>query len=131
MQHSSTPWICLPNSRCLALTLGWRWSHWDRRYGVNCNATLCMKSGSWLRDDLIRLKDAGLRVRLIVHENILTQLALSQRDELAVLTTVTGAKVYFPATNPETEEAHHRLPRVMEIGNDQHAIRWASSNAVP
>jgi DEAD/DEAH box helicase domain-containing protein len=82
-----------------------------------------------LHDDLIRLKDAGLRVRLVVHENILTQLAPSQRDALAVLTAVTGAKVYLPTTNPETEEAHHRLPRMMEIGNDQHAIRWASSNA--
>ena len=82
-----------------------------------------------LLDELIRLKDAGLRVRLIVPEKTLSQLSPSQHDELAVLTAATDAEVYLPATAPETNEAHHRLPRVMEIGNDQYAIGWASSNA--
>ncbi|MGQ4810362.1 hypothetical protein NKDENANG_03820 [Candidatus Entotheonellaceae bacterium PAL068K] len=82
-----------------------------------------------LRDDLRRLKDAGLSVCLIVPQNTLTQLEPSQRDELAVLTAVTEAEVYLPATTLETEETHHQRPRVMEIGNHQQAIRWAASTA--
>jgi DEAD/DEAH box helicase domain-containing protein len=82
-----------------------------------------------LRDDLLHLKDAGLTVSLIIPQSTLAQLTPAQSDELAVLTTVTGAEVYLAATNPETEEAHHRLPLVLEVGYDQRAIRWAASHA--
>src|SRR5262249_14825372 len=44
-------------------------------------------------------------------------------------TTVTGAAVYLAATHLETEGVQHRLPRVLEIGHDQHAVRWAASHA--
>ena len=60
---------------------------------------------------------------------MLAQLTPAQSDELAVLTAITGAEVYLSATESETEDAHQRLPRVLEIGNDQHAICWAVSHA--
>ena len=76
-----------------------------------------------------RAKETGLIVSLIIPQHTLAHLTPAQSDELAVLTTVTGAEVYLAATNLETEEAHHRLPRVLEVGHDQHAIRWAASHA--
>jgi len=82
-----------------------------------------------LRDELLRLKEAGLTISLIIPQSTLAQLTPAQSDELTVLTTVTGTEVYLAATNPETEEAHHRLLCVLEIGHDQHAIRWAASHA--
>jgi hypothetical protein len=81
-----------------------------------------------LRDELLRLKEAGLTVSLIIPQSILAQLTPAQSDELAVLTTVTGAQVYLAAITPETEEAQHPLPRMLEIGHDKHAIRWAASH---
>lgn len=82
-----------------------------------------------LRDELLRLKEAGLTISLIIPQSTLVQLTPAQSDELTVLTTVTGTEVYLAATNSETEEARHRLLRVLEIGHDQHAIRWAASHA--
>ena len=82
-----------------------------------------------LRDDLMRLKDSGLRISFVVPEDALAQLAPSQRDELAALAAVAGAEVYLPTSIPETGEADRRLFLAMEMGNDQHAIRWAASNA--
>jgi DEAD/DEAH box helicase domain-containing protein len=93
------------------------------------------QAGAWepldwrLREELLRLKDAGLTLCLIMPQNTLTQLTPSQSDELAVLTALTGAEVYLPATTPETEGADHRLPLVLAIGNDRHTIRWAASQA--
>lgn len=81
-----------------------------------------------LLDDLVRLRDTGLTIRLIVPKNTCAQLAPSQCDELAVLTAVTGAEVHLPATVPVTTEVRQKLPQVLEIGNDQHAIRWAASH---
>lgn len=80
-----------------------------------------------LRDDLLRLKDAGLAIRLVVPQNTLKQLEPSQRDELAGLTAVIKAEIYLSETAPHTDEADHQLPLVMEIGNAQNAIRWATS----
>jgi DEAD/DEAH box helicase domain-containing protein len=82
-----------------------------------------------LRDEIFHLKEAGLTISLIVPQSTLVHLTPAQSDELAILTTVTGAEVYPAAINPETEEVHHRLPRVLEIGHNQHAIRWAASHA--
>jgi hypothetical protein len=82
-----------------------------------------------LRDELLRLKEVGLTASLIIPQSTLAQLTPAQCDELAFLATVAGAEVYLAASTPETEEAHHRLPRVLEIGHDQHAIRWAASHA--
>ena len=82
-----------------------------------------------LRDELVRLKDTGTTLCLIMPQNMLAQLTPSQSDELAVLTAVTGAEVYLPETTLETEEAEHRLPLALAIGNDHHAIRWAASHA--
>lgn len=80
-----------------------------------------------LRDDLLRLRDTGLTVRLIVTQNTLNQLEDSQRDELAGLAAVTRAEIYLPDTTPHTDETSHQLPSVMEIGSDQGSIRWAVS----
>jgi hypothetical protein len=81
-----------------------------------------------LYDDLRRLKNAGLKLYLIVPENTLAQLTPSQRDELATLTIATDVDVYSPPTVPETEGPYYPLPLAMEIGDDQRAVRWAASN---
>ena len=80
-----------------------------------------------LLDELVRLRGAGVTLCLIMPQNKLAQLTPSQSDELAVLTAVSGAEVYLPETTPQTEEAAHRLPIVLAVGNDRHAIRWAAS----
>lgn len=80
-----------------------------------------------LRDDLLRLKDAGLTISLIVPRNTLRQLEPSQRDELAILAAVTKAEIYRSEITPDTGEASHHLPLALEMGNDQGAIRWAAS----
>jgi hypothetical protein len=82
-----------------------------------------------LRGELLRLKAAGLTLCLITPRNILAHLTPSQSDELAVLTAVTGAEVYLPEMTPETDEADHRLPLMLAIGNDHRAVRWAASHA--
>lgn len=81
-----------------------------------------------LRDDLIRFKNTGMGVHFILSQNSFAQLTPSQRDELAALTAISDAAVYLPNTMPETSEARHRLPLIVEIGNAQHAIRWAASH---
>jgi len=82
-----------------------------------------------LHDELLRLKEYGLTLSLIVSQSTLAQLTPSQRDELAVLTAVTGAQVHLPQSTVETEDTEYRLPLVLAIGNDHHAIRWAASQA--
>ena len=82
-----------------------------------------------LCDELLRLKEYGLTLSLIVSQSTVAQLTPSQRDELAVLTAVTGAQVYLPESTVETEDTEHRLPLVLAIGNDHHAIHWAASQA--
>jgi hypothetical protein len=82
-----------------------------------------------LRDELVRLNKASVTLSLIMPQHMLAQLTPAQNDELAALTAVTGAQVYLSTSTPETESAYQRLPRVVEIGNDQHAICWAASHA--
>ena len=80
-----------------------------------------------LRDDLLRFKDAGLTIYLIIPENTLGQLEPSQCDELAGLAAVTRAEVYLSEIVPDTDGVSNRLPLVMELGSNQSAIRWAVS----
>jgi DEAD/DEAH box helicase domain-containing protein len=82
-----------------------------------------------LRDDLVRLTDAGVTLSLILPQDVVPQLTPAQRDELAVLTSVTGAVVYLSPVTPETEAGDHRLSLVLALGNDHDAIYWATSHA--
>ena len=91
------------------------------------------KANAWepldwrLRDDLLRLKDAGLTICLIIPENTLGQLEPSQCDELAGLAAVMRAEVYLSEVIPDTDGVSNRLPLVVELGSDQSALRWAAS----
>ena len=80
-----------------------------------------------MRDDLLRLKDAGLTICLIIPENTLGQLEPSQCDELAGLAAVMRAEVYLSEVIPDTDGVSNRLPLVVELGSDQSALRWAAS----
>ena len=80
-----------------------------------------------LRDELVRLTNAGMALSLIMSQDTAVHLAPSQRDELAALTAVTDAHVYLADTTPETETAPYRLPLVMEIGDAHSTLRWAAS----
>ena len=81
-----------------------------------------------VRNDLVRLTETGLTLSLIIPQPTLAQLTPAQRDELAVLTAVTGATVYLPTGMPATEGAHCRLPRIVEMSNAHQAICWAASH---
>ena len=78
-----------------------------------------------LCDELLRLKEYGLTLSLIVSQRTVAQLMTSQRDEFAVLTAVTGARVYLSESTVETEDTEYRLPLVLAMGSDNHAIYWA------
>jgi DEAD/DEAH box helicase domain-containing protein len=80
-------------------------------------------------DDLRRFKNADLKIYLIAPNETLAQLTPSQRDELATLIAITDAKFYTSPIIPETEGVRQHLPVTMEIGNNQNAVRWASSHA--
>src|SRR5262249_16954389 len=75
-----------------------------------------------LRNELVRLTDAGATLSLILPQYVVPQLTPAQRDELAVLAGVTGAAVYLTPATPETEAADHRLPLIVGLGNDHDAI---------
>ena len=61
----------------------------------------------------MRLTDTGVTLSLILPQDVVPQLTPAQRDELAVLTSVTGAAVYLSPVTPETEAGDHRLPLVL------------------
>jgi hypothetical protein len=82
-----------------------------------------------LRDDLVRLTDAGVTLSFILPQDILPQLTPAQRDELAVVTAVTGAAVYLSPGTPETEKGERGLPLALALGNDHETLAWATSHA--
>ena len=86
-----------------------------------------------LRDELLRLKDAGLTLSLIMTQDTLEQLKKpdqrpDQRDELAAFTAMTGADICLSETTPRTEEEGYALPLALVIGNGRHTICWAVSH---
>lgn len=81
-----------------------------------------------LREELMRLGETGLAIRLILPQTSLNDLNPAQRDELAALIAVIGAEVYLPKTSPMIGTAH-RLPLVLEIGKEGESVRWACGQA--
>jgi ATP-dependent helicase YprA (DUF1998 family) len=76
-----------------------------------------------LKHDLIRLRDAGTLVRLILAPLMLQKLEASQKGELNALVTFLGAAVYAG----ETGGASQTLI-VMEAGGQSECVRWAASS---
>jgi hypothetical protein len=66
-------------------------------------------------------------VRLIVPQNTLAELEVSQRDELAALAAFTGAEIFTPKTSPMESSGGVTLPRILEIGSEKESYRWATS----
>jgi len=80
-----------------------------------------------LRNELLSIQGAGLKIRLVVPQNILVVLEPSQIDELASLAVLIEAEIFCPKTAPVIVNNGINLPRVLEIGNDKHSIRWVAN----
>lgn len=78
-----------------------------------------------LRDTLTRLAETKVILRLIMPKELLDKLTSSQRDELAALTALTKAELYAVAN--ETLVAG--LALIMELGAENHRVRWAVSES--
>ncbi len=76
-----------------------------------------------LHDELLRLRDIPLSVRLIVPRTTLNRLESSQRNDLAALASAIRAKVYLPETTPYTDKP----TLVMEIDGEKRSTCWAAS----
>jgi DEAD/DEAH box helicase domain-containing protein len=78
------------------------------------------------RRDLVRFGESGVAVRLLVPRDVLAALQDSQRGELAVLASFAGASLY---ELPQLAKAGG-LPLCVELGDADHAVRWAASDPV-
>jgi DEAD/DEAH box helicase domain-containing protein len=85
---------------------------------------------SWrLRYELIRLRESGYLVRLILPSQILAQLDDAQRDELSILMQLSGVDVFCPESLQLLENGQAKFYLAMEIGSSKNSVRWAVSNS--
>ncbi|WP_020561144.1 DEAD/DEAH box helicase [Thiofilum flexile] len=75
-----------------------------------------------LKHDLIRLREAGTLVRLMLAPIMLQKLEVSQKGELNALATFIGAEVYVGETTASKPLI------VMEAGGQSECVRWAASS---
>ena len=81
-----------------------------------------------LRDSLMHWRQAKTLIRLMVPAATLDVLDASQRDELAVLITYTGAEIY---RTPDLNLANPSdLPLILELGGRDRQVRWAARESV-
>jgi len=76
---------------------------------------------------LERWQAGGVAVRLVMPAGFAARLGDSQRDELAVLIGALGAEL-FETTQPEPVAAGAQV-LVLELGGDDHSLRWAAATA--
>jgi hypothetical protein len=85
---------------------------------------------SWrLRDDLVRLRESGYAVCLIVPSQILQQLDDAQSDELSILIKMAGVDAFCPKSAQFLKNVQTQFSLAMEIGSSKKSIRWAASNS--
>jgi hypothetical protein len=80
-----------------------------------------------LRNELLSIQGAGTKIKIIVPQSILAALEPSQSDELAALAVLIGAEIFCPKTAPMIVNSGKKLPRALEIGNDNTTICWAAN----
>lgn len=82
-----------------------------------------------LRDEMVRLNNAGHKVRVIVPVSTIERLDVAQTDELIALAILTGAEIFGAKSQKCVESGQARLFLAMEIGSDQISMRWATSKS--
>ena len=80
-----------------------------------------------LRNELLRLREIGCEIHIIVPANILKQLLPSQRDELAALMALFGTNILRHKTTPVLSKTNKKLSLILEIGGERQSIKWATS----
>jgi len=81
-----------------------------------------------LRDDLLRLRSAGCKLKIVIPKNMLVELLPAQCDELAALTALIDAEVFCCDTDSCIGNGSDKILQIMEIGGNGESIRWASTS---